>query len=107
MNGSDDAQTNFISLHYVYILICRDGTLYTGYTPDLGRRLKTHNSGHGAKYTRNRLPVYLVYHEPYLSRKEAMSREYAIKQLTRAQKLDLIVEHHYALITQGTVFDKK
>lgn len=73
-----------------YILECSDKTLYCGYTGDIDKRLKTHGSGKGAKYTRSRLPVRLVYLEEYATKREAMSREYAIKRLTRAEKLLLI-----------------
>ena len=79
-------------MNYAYILKCADGTLYTGWTNDLEKRLKTHNEGKGSKYTRARLPVTLVYFEKFDTPKEAMSREYQIKQLTRAQKLKLICE---------------
>ena len=75
---------------YVYILRCADGTLYTGWTTDLTARVAAHNAGKGAKYTRSRLPAKLVYHEVYDDKQEAQSREYAIKQLTRAQKEALI-----------------
>ncbi len=75
---------------YVYILRCRDDTLYTGMTDDLQRRLDAHNAGKGAKYTRGRGPVELVYREKMESATDARKREYRIKQLTRAQKLDLI-----------------
>lgn len=74
----------------VYILRCADGTLYTGYTPNIEKRLAVHNSGHGAKYTRTRTPVTLVYTETYTSKSEALRREAAIKKLTREQKLTLI-----------------
>jgi putative endonuclease len=77
-------------LNYTYILRCADGSLYTGWTVDLEKRLKAHNSGHGAKYTKSRRPVELVYYEAYEDRVEAMRREYAIKQLTREDKLKLI-----------------
>jgi putative endonuclease len=77
-------------MYYVYILRCHDNTLYTGYTNDIPKRLQTHNSGKGAKYTRARLPVKLIYFEKYISKKEAMKREYQIKQLSRYQKLELI-----------------
>ena len=76
-------------MNYTYILSCADGTLYTGWTNDLERRLAAHNAGKGGKYTRTRLPVTLVYHEAFDTKEEAMSREYAIKQMTRAQKLAL------------------
>ena len=77
-------------MHYAYIVKCSDGTYYTGYTNDLEKRLLTHNAGKGAKYTRNRLPVEMVYFEEYEDKSEAMKREYAIKQLTREQKEKLI-----------------
>ncbi len=77
-------------MHYAYIVKCSDGTYYTGYTNDLEKRLLTHNAGKGAKYTRNRLPVEMVYYEEYEEKSEAMKREYAIKQLTREQKEKLI-----------------
>lgn len=76
--------------HYIYILECSDGTLYTGYTNDLNKRLATHNEGKGAKYTKSRLPVKRVYEEVYDTKSDAMKREYAIKQLSRFQKLKLI-----------------
>ena len=80
-----------MSSFYVYILKCSDGTLYAGYTNNLAKRLKTHNSGKGAKYTRSRLPCVLVYSEMYTSKQEAMSREWYIKnKLSRKDKLQLI-----------------
>ncbi len=77
-------------MNYTYILQCADGTLYCGWTNDLEKRLKAHNEGKGAKYTRARLPVTLVYYEEFSTPNEAQSREVKIKQLTRAQKLELI-----------------
>ena len=77
-------------MNYVYILKCRDESLYTGWTSDLEKRIKTHNTGKGAKYTRARLPVELVYFEEYEDKIQAMKREYEIKQLTREKKLKLI-----------------
>lgn len=78
-------------MHYIYILECNDNTLYTGYTTDLDRRLYEHNyTDLGAKYTRPRRPVKLVYNETYDTRSEAMRREYQIKQLSRLDKLKLI-----------------
>lgn len=71
----------------VYILLCADGTLYTGWTNDVEKRLAAHNAGRGAKYTRGRRPVTLLYAEECASRSEAMSREAAIKKLTREEKL--------------------
>ncbi|MCI8507118.1 MAG: GIY-YIG nuclease family protein [Lachnospiraceae bacterium] len=75
---------------YTYIVECRDGTFYTGWTNHLEERVESHNKGKGAKYTRSRLPVKLVYYETYASKKEAMKREYEIKRLTRKDKLALI-----------------
>ena len=76
--------------YYVYMLRCGDGSLYTGSTDDVARRLKVHQSGKGAKYTRSRLPVALVYREELPTRSDALKREWAIKQLSRAEKLALI-----------------
>lgn len=75
---------------YVYILKCSDDTLYTGWTNNLEKRIATHNSGKGAKYTRNRLPVELAYFETFDDKSSALKREYAIKKLPRYKKLDLI-----------------
>ncbi|MEW8956734.1 GIY-YIG nuclease family protein [Clostridium sp.] len=75
---------------YVYILECGDKTLYTGWTTNLERRIKVHNEGKGAKYTRARLPVSLLYHEEFENKVDAMKREYAIKQLTREKKMKLV-----------------
>lgn len=74
----------------VYILRCGDGTLYTGATCDVARRLRQHRAGRGARYTRSRLPVALVYLEGARDRGAALRREAALKQLTRAEKLGLI-----------------
>ena len=76
--------------NYTYILECADGTLYCGWTNDLEKRLTAHNSGKGAKYTKSRLPVKLVYYETFATPNEAMSREYSIKKMTRSEKLKLI-----------------
>lgn len=75
---------------WVYIVVCADGSLYTGCTNNLEARIAAHNAGQGAKYTRNRLPVTLVYKESCPDRSAALRREIAIKRLTRAQKLALI-----------------
>ncbi len=72
--------------HFAYIVECADGTYYCGYTNNLKSRIKTHNAGKGAKYTKPRLPVSLVYYEEFDSKEEAMSREWHLKQLTHAQK---------------------
>lgn len=79
--------------NYTYIVKCSDETLYTGWTNNLKKRLEAHNSGKGAKYTKNRRPVELVYFEEYDTKQEAMKREYAIKQLSRQKKLALIRSH--------------
>lgn len=73
----------------VYILRCADDTLYTGWTNDLSARIKAHNAGRGAKYTKPRRPVTLAYAEPCATKSDALRREAEIKKLTRAQKLDL------------------
>lgn len=75
--------------YFVYILRCADGTLYTGVTTDIARRIRMHNTGHGAKYTRGRGPVALVYSEAAPDHAVALRREAAIKHLSRAEKLAL------------------
>lgn len=77
-------------MNYTYIVQCSDGTLYTGWTNQLEKRIRAHNLGQGAKYTRSRLPVTLVYYEVFDTKNEAMKREYDIKRLSRPQKLQLI-----------------
>ena len=78
-------------MNYTYMVQCADGTLYTGWTNCLEKRLKAHNSGrNGAKYTKTKRPVSLVYYEGFFTKEEAMQREYQIKQLTRERKLELI-----------------
>ena len=81
-------------MNYVYILRCSDESLYTGWTNSLEKRIRNHNSGKGAKYTKARLPVELVYFEEYEDKIDAMKREYEIKQLTRVKKLKLIEEYN-------------
>ena len=76
--------------NYTYILRCADGTYYCGWTNNLDRRLKAHNEGKGAKYTRSRRPLALVYYEAFSTKEEAMRREYEIKQLPRKKKEELI-----------------
>lgn len=76
--------------NYTYILLCKDGTLYTGWTTNLEDRIKTHNKGKGAKYTRGRLPVRLVYSESFGNKQDAMRREAKIKKMKRKRKLELI-----------------
>jgi putative endonuclease len=76
---------------WVYMLECADGSLYTGWTPDLEKRVCQHNAGHGSKYVRSRLPARLRYSECFDTKSEAMRRECEIKKLCRADKLALIV----------------
>lgn len=76
--------------HYTYILRCSDSSLYTGYTNDLERRIEKHNKGSGAKYTKGRRPVRVVYAELYREKSPAMSREYEIKQLSKSEKEELV-----------------
>ncbi|MBI4713063.1 MAG: GIY-YIG nuclease family protein [Planctomycetes bacterium] len=78
---------------FVYILHCKDGTYYTGITNNLANRLKTHNSGNGARYTRTRRPVKLVYQEKCSNQSKAMKRERKIKQMPRARKTKLIRDY--------------
>ena len=79
-----------MSVHWVYILECDDGSFYTGYTTDIERRVREHDRGDGAKYTRGRTPVELVHRERFESKSAAMSREYEIKQLSRTEKERLV-----------------
>ena len=78
--------------HYTYLVRCADGSFYCGYSPDPIARTETHNSGRGAKYTRARRPVVLVYQESCQGRSEALKREAAIKRLPKAQKEALVAE---------------
>lgn len=77
-------------MNYTYIVKCSDKTFYTGWTNDLEKRIEMHNSGKGAKYTKARLPVELVYYEAFDTKEEAMSREWHIKRLSRSEKQKLI-----------------
>jgi len=79
-----------LSLYYAYLLRCADGSLYAGYTGCLHRRIRTHNKGKGAKYTRSRLPVALAYAQCFTSKSEAMRREAAIKRLDHARREALL-----------------
>ena len=80
---------NLSMSHFVYIVQCSDDTLYTGYSVDVDKRIEVHNSGKGAKYTRSRLPVKLVYWKEFETKSEALKWEYKIKQLSRKKKLKL------------------
>ncbi len=77
-------------MYYVYIIECKDSTLYTGATINIIKRVEKHNQGKGCKYTRSRHPVVLKYVEVYPTKREALQREYFIKQLTREAKINLI-----------------
>lgn len=79
-------------MNYTYLVECADKTLYCGWTNDLEKRVKAHNAGNGARYTKTRRPVALVYYEEFQTKEEAMRREAAIKKLTRKQKELLIKE---------------
>ena len=76
--------------HHVYVIECADGSLYTGYTTDVERRVAEHDAGEGAKYTRGRTPVELVHRESFESRSAAMAREHEIKTFSRARKERLV-----------------
>lgn len=76
--------------NYTYMVRCSDGSFYIGWTNHLEKRIKAHNSGNGAKYTKSRRPVELVYYETFQTKQEAMSREYHLKQLTHVQKQELL-----------------
>jgi putative endonuclease len=78
--------------HYFYVLKCKDGSLYAGYTNDLDRRVRLHNEGKAAKYTRGRGPVALVYHQVFSGKTEAMRAEYQFKQLSRKKKEDFLMK---------------
>lgn len=77
-------------MHYVYIIECKDNTLYTGYTNNLEKRIDKHNNGLASKYTRGRTPVKLVYFEEFDNKNDALKREYFIKSLRRDKKIYLI-----------------
>lgn len=87
----------------VYILECKDGTYYTGYTNNLKKRLQMHQSGKGAKYTRARLPVTLKYTASFLTKSEALKAEYKIKQLTRKEK-EILIKESQAIANSSTEF---
>ena len=76
--------------NFTYIVECSDHTLYTGWTNDLEKRIEAHNTGKGAKYTKTRRPVRLVYFETFATKEEAMSREYHIKRMSRQERIKLI-----------------
>ena len=80
--------------NYTYLLTCRDGSFYCGWTNHLEKRVEAHNAGKGAKYTKSRRPVILVYYEEYETKSEALRREAAIKKLSRQEKLRMIQCFH-------------
>lgn len=77
-------------MNYTYMVKCSDGSFYTGWTNNLDKRIVAHNNGTGAKYTKSRLPVTLIYYEEHQTKVDAMKREYAIKQLSHQEKQELI-----------------
>jgi len=88
--------------NFTYILECSDGSFYTGWTNNLERRVKAHNAGKGAKYTRGRGPLELVYLEVHDTKSEAMSREARIKRFTKREKLNLLGTEEWRLELTGT-----
>lgn len=90
-----DKGSGIEKMNYTYILKCKDGSLYTGWTNDIENRLENHRSGKGAKYTKGRGPLELVYLEVSDTKSEAMRREAYIKRLTKVQKLDLLRESNW------------
>ena len=86
-------------MNYTYIVKCSDETYYTGWTNNLEKRIQTHNAGKGAKYTKVRRPVELVYYEEFATKEEAMQREYAIKQLKQCKKEELILNWGRSIFT--------
>lgn len=81
-------------MNYVYMLLCADGTLYTGWTNDIKKRIKSHQSGKGSKYTKYRLPVELAFKEDCLTKSDALKRECFIKKMTRKEKYELIKQYN-------------
>lgn len=77
-------------MNYTYMLQCSDDTFYIGWTNNLEKRIEAHNEGKGAKYTKGRLPVKLVYFETFATKEEAMSREWHLKKLSKAEKMELL-----------------
>jgi putative endonuclease len=90
MKNSENKTDRDPQQNYTYMLHCGDGSFYIGWTNDIEARVAAHNAGKGAKYTRARLPVELVYYEKFATKQEAMSREWHLKRLTHEQKQALI-----------------
>ena len=101
LEKADDRIPNTSQVNYTYIVKCSDETLYTGWTNNLEKRIQNHNAGKGAKYTKARRPVELVYYERFLTKQEAMRREWEIKQLTRKDKLKLIEKNFKNILDQN------
>ena len=93
-------------VNYTYILECKDNTYYTGWTNNLEKRLKDHNEGRGAKYTKARLPVSLIYYEEFQTKEEAMRREYAIKRMSRSEKSKLVCEYRERITENNSVKER-
>lgn len=89
------------STHYMYVLECADGSLYTGYAVDVHARLAAHNAGKGAKYTRARLPVSLLAYAEFATKHDAMHAEYVFKQLTRNEKDALLAAASHATFEEA------
>ena len=102
---SEKPTKNVSARNYTYILKCGDGSLYTGWTNDIAARLEQHRSGKGAKYTRGRGPLELVYLEVHDTRSEAMSREARIKRFTRREKQKLLDAEEWRAELTGTELD--
>ena len=77
--------------HFIYVALCKDNTLYTGYTTNVEKRITVHNNGTGAKYTKTRRPITLLYAKEYATKSEALKAEYAFKQQTRIQKINYLI----------------
>lgn len=95
-----------IKKYYTYMVKCRDGTIYSGYTVDLQKRVNVHNSGKGAKYTRARLPVKLAYYEEFLNKKDALKREREFKKYTHKQK-EYIIKNNGKEFKENTSIKKR
>lgn len=90
------------SKHYLYVLQCKDNTYYTGYTNSIEKRIKKHNEGKGAKYTRGRIPVTLVYKQEFETKEKAMQAEYQFKKLNRKQK-EMIIRRESTFICGNNI----
>jgi len=91
--GATKKRKKKASAWVLYVLKCRDNTLYTGITSDISRRINQHNNGTASRYTRSRLPVKLIFSEPCRNRSQALKKEYAMKQLSRKEKNAYISDH--------------